>query len=603
MRTTEANASVRAQEGGSEAPLAGRARFVRLLGAWALLLLAAPGILWPEGSAVLATLAIAAWALVVRHPGRRAFWIEWLAAGIGLSATCIWSVKVLWITLLAVAIVPAAYVGVAGVVLRRLQPRLPFWLATALAWVGLETLRYFVEPPFGWGWMRLGHHASHVGWLAGSARVWGTAGISFVLASLGGALARALAIRATSAATAATPPRQAARTAHALAPALGPLALAVGFGLAFSPPPTETGPRVMLVQPALEQRRKMTSPAPEELLRECVELTQRGLDDAAKHSERAPDIVAWGESMLPFSLMDEALEADFDRGARSVPWAAIPLQRVDIDGYRSIERDVIGGLLLAPGARRILPTGANFVTGADLQAVKDGAIRRWNVVVAWDASGKRIGWGGKLHLVPGGEFLCGLERLEIVRTLANDLANYIPDFVAPDHTSVLEFQRTQVAPGGGGGASSAPAWRASVSVCFDNAFEDPYTSVLRAGPVDFHLVCSNEAWYEESFEYDQMLAFSRLIAIATGRSMVRATNAGVSVVLDPSGRELARLSVDGRDRMVAGTLRADVPVPTEAARASRTPFVVLERAWLALWIGLPLLLSFLPRRRSVTDAG
>lgn len=589
---------------GRPTSLAPRARFVHLLGAWAFFLAASPGVVWKDGSVVLATCAIPIWALAALRPGRRAFLVEWLAAAIGLSATVIWSTKVLWITLLAVAIVPAAYVAFAGSALRRLRDRAPLWLAIAAAWVGLETLRTIVEPPFGFGWMRLGHHAHATDWLASSARVWGVGGISFALAAFGGAIAHAwIEMRRNADANSATrsePPAthgsQAGRTVLALAPALGPLALAVGFGLAFSPPRTEPGPRVMLVQPAFAQERKMVGASPEELLRDCLELTHRGLDAAARSGERPPDIVAWGESMFPYPLVDAGLDRAYADGARGVAWAADEIDARWIASSLALEREVVGGILCGDGVHRLLPRGASFVTGADLQALRDGAIRRWNVVIGWNPRGERIGWGSKLHLVPGGEALCGLERLQIVRDLAFQLANYVPDFVSGDETGVLAFPRSSAA------GSNAADWRASVSVCFDNAFEDPYASALRAGPIDFHLICSNEAWYEESFEYDQMIAFSRLLAIATGRSFVRATNAGISVVIDPSGAEVARLTVDGKDRMVPGTLRADVPVPVEAERERRTPFVRLERWWIVLWIGLPLLLAFLPRRRQGAGA-
>ena len=115
-------------------------------------------------------------------------------------------------------------------------------------------------------------------------------------------------------------------------------------------------------------------------------------------------------------------------------------------------------------------------------------------------------------------------------------------------------------------------------------------------------MCSNEAWYERSFEYDQMIAFSRLAAIATGRSVVRATNAGISIVLDPAGREVARLhDPSGEDRMVRGTLAAVVPVPEGDADAVPTAFVRLERAWIALWLALPFLLGFFVVRGGYTS--
>src|SRR6185436_15115681 len=101
-----------------------------------------------------------------------------LAAGIGISALCIWSTYVLWITLLAVAIVPAFYMAVAGIVLRILARRFPLALAAPAAWVALETLRFLIEPPFGFGWMHLGTHLHATRWIAGSARVFGVGGLS-----------------------------------------------------------------------------------------------------------------------------------------------------------------------------------------------------------------------------------------------------------------------------------------------------------------------------------------------------------------------------------------------------------------------------------------
>jgi hypothetical protein len=69
-------------------------------------------------------------------------------------------------------------------------------------------------------------------------------------------------------------------------------------------------------------------------------------------------------------------------------------------------------------------------------------------------------------------------------------------------------------------------------------------------------------------------------------------------VIAPDGSEVARLGIPGergavRDRMVAGTLRVDLPVPVRDAqgvRAPPPPFVRWERAWLALWIALPWLI-------------
>jgi apolipoprotein N-acyltransferase len=100
-----------------------------------------------------------------------------------------------------------------------------------------------------------------------------------------------------------------------------------------------------------------------------------------------------------------------------------------------------------------------------------------------------------------------------------------------------------------------------------------------------------------------MVAFSRLIAITTGRTIVRATNAGITLAIGPDGREIARLSRQGKDRMVPGTLRLTVPVPSAGEGAPRPFYVRAERAWQAAWIALPLVLALLARfsrRRPVT---
>ena len=159
------------------------------------------------------------------------------------------------------------------------------------------------------------------------------------------------------------------------------------------------------------------------------------------------------------------------------------------------------------------------------------------------------------------------------------------DLLLPgDETGVLELR-----------GRDGRGYRLSGTVCFDNAHPWPYLDAVRLGPVDFHLVVSNEAWYETSCEMDQMVAFSRLFALMTGRAFVRATNSGVSTVLGPDGRELGRVrDARGADRAVSGYLAASVPVPAPGT-AERTPYVRWSRLSEALWILLLALAAVLSR--------
>ena len=73
-----------------------------------------------------------------------------------------------------------------------------------------------------------------------------------------------------------------------------------------------------------------------------------------------------------------------------------------------------------------------------------------------------------------------------------------------------------------------------------SGYEGEYRMGQKQGNGSYVFADGNEAWYESSFEADQMVAFSRLLAITTGRAFVRVTNSGVSALFGPDGSELAR---------------------------------------------------------------
>lgn len=559
----------------SERALRPTTRLLAVGSAWLLLLLATPGFVHPDGFLSLAFLALVLWALFAARPGPKAFWIEWLAAAVGLSAQVFWNVNVLWLTLLAVAIVPAAYMAFAGIVLRRLARVLPIALAAPVAWIGLETLNGVVEPPFGFGWMRFGHHAHDHAFLLGAMRVVGVGGVGYALAALAGLAADAWRARVE---------RRALGRFPILAAAI-PAVLVIVASLATSPPETRAGPRVLLVQPDFKAVRKQKGAEPLVAFDELVALTRRGLVDAER-TGRPADIVAWGETVFPFALAEPTLDAAFDRGVRAAPWAERPIERRHIEYWHEAERELVQRALFGvDSTRRVIPVGTLFLTGAEEFVERDGLLRRANAIVAFGESGQRIGRGGKIHLVPGGESLAGLERIDWVRDTAFALAGYVPDLVADAQASVVALT-----------LRDGRTVHVGLTVCFDNTYDGPYTEPTRRGPLDFHLIASNEAWYVETWEFDQMVAFSRCIAAATGRSMVRATNSGISIVIGPDGRDMARLrGASGKDRNEPGVLIAEVPIP--ARETGPTPYARAEPVLRAGWIALPVLLWIFVRRR------
>jgi apolipoprotein N-acyltransferase len=199
--------------------------------------------------------------------------------------------------------------------------------------------------------------------------------------------------------------------------------------------------------------------------------------------------------------------------------------------------------------------------------------------------GTRAPAAQKRFLVPLGETFFGLERFELVRAFAREAAGYLPDLAPGTETGRIELEGRE-----------GRAWTIGGTVCFDNAHPWPYLEAVRGGPVDLHLVVSNEAWYETSCEMDQMLAFSRVFALMTGRAFVRATNSGVSTVIGPDGRELGRVrDAAGADRAVAGFGAWTVPVP--APGAGVPPYASWSRVSESAWIALLALAALRARRR------
>jgi apolipoprotein N-acyltransferase len=453
-----------------------------------------------------------------------------------------------------------------GALLRRLARRLPLPLAAGLAWTGIELVRALLPPPFGLGWFRLGYYAHAHVWLSGSARVLGVEGLTFVLAALGGGVA-ALVLE---------------RRARwpVIAGALAPLVLAAFLAQLVPAPATVDGPRVLLVQPGFPQRRKQHGDKRENLA------YSRDLTHRAAAQAGPADLVCWGESMLFVPLFSAEVEAVVRAGAaRTLPWDEALTPEI-LANCRANERYLVAREIMALGAdERPFPAGASFAAGVEYIDLVDGWLRRKVALVLYDPSGERSAPAFKQHLVPLGETFFGLERFAWVRALAHSAAGYLPDVVPGDQTGVLELQ-----------ARDGRSYRLSGTVCFDNAHPWPYLAAVRARPVDFHLVVSNEAWYETSCEMDQMVAFSRVYALMTGRAFVRATNSGVSLVLGPDGRELGRVrDALGSDRAVAGFGAWTVPVPApESARS--TPYVRWSRLSEALWIVLTALAALTGRR-------
>jgi apolipoprotein N-acyltransferase len=129
--------------------------------------------------------------------------------------------------------------------------------------------------------------------------------------------------------------------------------------------------------------------------------------------------------------------------------------------------------------------------------------------------------------------------------------------------------------------------RVAPNICWEDAFGEEIIHQLPDATLLVNV--SNVAWFGDSLAPSQHLQISRMRAIEAGRTMLRATNTGVTAIVDPHGKVVARLP-----QFVEGILAGEAQGYTGA-----TPYV--------RWGNLPIVIACfallaaiaLQRRRSL----
>ncbi len=145
-------------------------------------------------------------------------------------------------------------------------------------------------------------------------------------------------------------------------------------------------------------------------------------------------------------------------------------------------------------------------------AAQDERGRYYNSAVA--VTDERVQAYRKHHLVPFGEFVppAFAWTLALMRI---PMSNFSP---GPAKQSPLELGGQRVA----------------VNICYEDLFGE---EIIRALPQATVLVnLSNTAWFGRSLAQPQHLQIARLRALETGRMMLRATNTGMTAIIDVQGR-------------------------------------------------------------------
>ncbi|HEV2177358.1 MAG TPA: apolipoprotein N-acyltransferase [Terriglobia bacterium] len=142
-----------------------------------------------------------------------------------------------------------------------------------------------------------------------------------------------------------------------------------------------------------------------------------------------------------------------------------------------------------------------------------------NSAVALDPSGSVILRYDKIRLVPFGEYVPAWAA-----AVAGKITSEAGDFV----------------PGTNYESAATPRGKIGVFICYEAIFPQLVRRLTPPGP-GVLVNISDDGWYGDSSAAFQSLEMARLRAIENRRYLLRATNDGITAVIDPYGRVLGRL--------------------------------------------------------------
>jgi apolipoprotein N-acyltransferase len=184
---------------------------------------------------------------------------------------------------------------------------------------------------------------------------------------------------------------------------------------------------------------------------------------------------------------------------------------------------------------------------------------------------------------PAGRYFNGVISLGSAPAQSYAKSHLVPfgEFIPPGFGWIIAILKIPLSDFHPGGADQKPisvaGQRVAVNICYEDAFGE---EIIRQLPEATLLAnVSNVAWFGDSLAPEQHLDMSRMRAIETGRPMLRATNTGVTAIIDARGNVTARLPV-----FTEGALGGSVTGrrgATPYIRAGNYPVVVLCLAILA----------------------
>jgi apolipoprotein N-acyltransferase len=161
----------------------------------------------------------------------------------------------------------------------------------------------------------------------------------------------------------------------------------------------------------------------------------------------------------------------------------------------------------------------------------DGESRRFNTAFLAGADGELLGTYDKTYLLAFGEYLPFGELFPQIYELSPNTGR----FTHGSHVRPLPFG----------------AHRIGTLICYEDVLPEFTRRMVREGDPDLLVNITNDAWFGDTQEPWIHLALAKFRAVEHHRFLVRATNSGVSAVIDPTGRVITQSGLFERANLSA----------------------------------------------------
>jgi apolipoprotein N-acyltransferase len=224
------------------------------------------------------------------------------------------------------------------------------------------------------------------------------------------------------------------------------------------------------------------------------------------------------------------LEAKYGRKLDLLLWPESAFGWALPDSMANVTEAVLGGRISTP----------TLFGGLALRSL-NGRRRFYNTAFMADERGNVTGSYDKTILVPFSEYMPLAEEFPILQRWSPNSGNFAPGA----HVRPLRLGK----------------FRLSVLICYEDILPSFVRRVEHEAKPHVLINLTNDAWFGDTHAPWEHLALAKLRSVEHHRALVRATNSGVSAVIDPVGRVIATSALFTRENLYASVPMLDVSYP------------------------------------------